>query len=138
VTVANEDGAAALLALLDALGDALDELTIAVERRDLGRLVGATAAAEGLSGAIRERARALPPEERAQLDRHRLRDLTERLAAAARRNAYLIEQAWSLDAATMRLLIALAQGVGGAGEGTASSGYPIAGPEAPAYLDRQA
>jgi hypothetical protein len=58
--------------------------------------------------------------------------LCERLAAGARRNAYLIEQAWAVDAALMRLLLGLGKvgSDGTIGRYAASSG--------PTYVDRQA
>ena len=54
--------------------------------------------------------------DRERLDRRRIRALCERIDVAVRRNAYLIERAWALDAATMRLLAGL-----GAPDGDATS-----------------
>jgi len=58
--------------------------------------------------------------------------LSERLAAGSRRNAYLIEQAWAVDAALMRLLL----GLGKVGADGAFGGY--ASNPGPTYVDRQA
>lgn len=59
--------------------------------------------------------------------------LRERLAVASRRNAYLIEQAWAVDAALMRLVL----GGGRLGMDNPSvTGYETA--PGPAYVDRGA
>jgi hypothetical protein len=58
--------------------------------------------------------------------------LCARLADGARRNAYLIEQAWAVDAALMRLLL----GLGRVGADGTVGGYSV--PPGPTYVDRGA
>ncbi len=123
---------AALVAALGDLADATDSLTIAVERHDLAGLLAANDRAEALTARADAIARELDDLDRARLDPGVILGLRDRLDTAARRNAYLIERAWALDAATMRLL---------AGLGRPSSETPIAtyaAPASAAYLDRQA
>jgi hypothetical protein len=130
--------ASALTFALDELVDATDALTIAVERHDLVALVAASDRAEVLTVRVDSIAAELNPVDRIELDGPRIAELTDRLAVGARRNAYLIERAWALDAATMRMLVGLGQersdGLPGERPG---SGYMTAA--APAlYLDREA
>ena len=101
--------AAALTAALDELVESTDALTIAVERHDLVALVAASNRAEALTTRVNAIAAELSPVDRIELDAPRIAEVSERLAVGARRNAYLIERAWALDAATMRLLAGLGQ-----------------------------
>jgi hypothetical protein len=122
----------ALVAALGELADATDSLTTAVERHDLAGLVAANEHAEALTERIRDLSVGLTDSDRARIDHERIRALRERIDLAARRNAYLIERAWAIDAATMRLLASL---------GRPAPDMPLhsyAPPSAPAYLDRQA
>ncbi len=120
-----------LIATLTELADATDALTIAVERHDLAALIAANERAEALTIEINDLVASLTPLEKSALDRPRIAALQDRLEVAARRNAYLIERAWALDAATVRLLMNL-----GRTEGL-TAGYTTA-PSSATYLDRQA
>jgi hypothetical protein len=138
-----------LLVGLSTLADAMDELAIAVERHDLAALLAANERAERLIAEVDAAAAALTPADRAVIDPFQLAALRERIAIGARRNAYLIERAWALDAATIRLLASLGRGSDGApvhgavpgaglpGDATPVHGYG-AGPAPAAYVDRQA
>ena len=100
--------AAALSTALEQLADTSDLLTIAVERHDLPGLVDASDRAEALTEHVAGLVSVLSDLDRVELDAPRITGLRARLAESARRNAYLIERAWALDAATMRLLAGLA------------------------------
>jgi hypothetical protein len=130
--------ATALTAALDELVESTDALTVAVERHDLVALVAASNRAEVLTIRVDAIAAELGPIDRIELDAPRIAQLTERLAVGARRNAYLIERAWALDAATMRLLVGVGQERAESMPGERpGSGYVAAA--APAlYLDREA
>ncbi len=128
---ARETRAGALTATLADLAEATDALTIAVERHDLAALIAANEQAEALTARINEIVAELTPLDKAELDRVRIAGLQSRLDVAARRNAYLIERAWALDAATVRLLMNLGRTDGPA------AGYAAAASPAN-YLDRQA
>lgn len=126
------DVSAALVDALSKLAASTDALTIAVERHDLAGLLAATDRAEVLTGKITEISAGLTDADRPGLDAERILALRDRLDVAARRNAYLIERAWALDAATMRLLASL---------GRPAPDVPLqsyAPPSVPGYLDRQA
>jgi hypothetical protein len=129
--------ASALAAALEDLADASDTLTIAVERHDLAGLLAASDRADRLTTRVAGLAAALEPADRTQLDGARIAGLRERLSISARRNAYLIERAWALDAATMRLLAGLGQGGADASPDRPMAAYqPTAG--AVLHLDREA
>jgi hypothetical protein len=129
--------AAALAAALEDLADASDTLTIAVERHDLASLLAASERAERLTGRVAGLASHLEPIDRIELDGERIAGLRDRLSISARRNAYLIERAWALDAATMRLLAGLGQGGAEASPDRPMAAYrPTAG--AVLHLDREA
>ena len=129
--------AAALAAALEDLADASDTLTIAVERHDLPSLLAASDRAERLTGRVADIAAVLDPVDRVELDGPRIAGLRDRLSVSARRNAYLIERAWALDAATMRLLAGLGQGGADASPDRPMAAYrPTAG--AVLHLDREA
>jgi hypothetical protein len=74
----------------------------------------------------------LTDQERLDLASTPIPELRAELAAAARRNAVLIEQAWAVDAALMRLIL----GGGKTGQDAAGTGYGSA--PGPAYVDRGA
>jgi len=117
---------------LGSLATACEATTAAVERHDLTALVGANELAETLTERIRDRAAALTDAERARVGSDRIRTLHERISRAVQRNAFVIERAWALDAATMRLLASL---------GRPDPDQPLhsyAPPGGPGYLDRQA
>jgi hypothetical protein len=117
---------------LGGLAAACDATTTAVENHDLAGLVAANELAETLTERIRDRAAGLTEAERARVGTDRIRTLHERISRAVQRNAYLIERAWALDAATMRLLASL---------GRPHPDLPLHSygpPDGPGYLDRQA
>jgi len=126
------DRATALAEDLADLAAATDELTDAVERHDLVALLAANHRAEVLTAQIRDLSADLTDADRARVDTERVLRLRGRIDLAARRNAYLIERAWAVDASTMRLLATL---------GRPAGGLPVhsyAPPPGPGYLDRQA
>lgn len=129
---ADGDRAPALLVALGELAEAADSLTHAIEGHDLAGLLAAIERAETLGGRVDELAAGFTDLDRARLDPVRFAAVRDRLTRAARRNAYLIEQAWALDAATLRLLASL---------GRPPAETPVA-PYAPSAaagcLDRQA
>ena len=117
---------------LGSLAAACDATTTAVERHDLVALMAANELAVTLTERIRERAAALTDAERARVGSDRILTLHERISRAVQRNAFLIEHAWALDAATMRLLASL---------GRPDPELPLhsyAPPGGPGYIDRQA
>jgi hypothetical protein len=117
---------------LEDLADLTDALTSAVECHDLAGLVASNERAEGLASRIGEVSAGLTEADRERLDRLRIRGLCERIDVGVRRNAYLIERAWALDAATMRLLAGLGR------TGADATLHSYAQPSAPGYVDRQA
>jgi hypothetical protein len=126
------DRPTALVAALGELADATDSLTSAVERHDHASLVAANERAAALAARIGDLSAGLTDADRVRIDHARIGALRERIERAARRNAYLIERAWALDAATMRLLASLGRP---AGDLPIHSYSP---PPGPGYLDRQA
>lgn len=117
---------AALTATLAGLVDVSDQVAAAVRRHDRPALEAANARAEELLAAAAELGPMLTDDDRRLIGGDALSSLSDRLAAGARRNAYLIEQAWAVDAALMRLIM-------GVGKEGAYGEEP-----APAYVDRQA
>jgi hypothetical protein len=130
--------AAALALALEDLADASDTLTIAVERHDLPSLLNASDRAERLTEQVAVLATDLSPADRLALDGPRIAGLRERLGVSARRNAYLIERAWALDAATMRLLASVGQGGSDGSAGDRPKNGYLPQPVAAMYLDREA
>jgi len=122
----------ALAAALTRLVSASDGVADAVTRHDRLALVRSNEQAEALVVEINRLAPTLTDEDRMMLGEFGVPVLCERLAAGARRNAYLIEQAWAVDAALMRLLL----GVGKVGADGTVGGYAV--PPGPTYLDRGA
>jgi hypothetical protein len=120
-------------ALLEALAEAGERLTVAIVRRDHDAIVTETHAAEDLVGRL------------ASLDADdspapvlTVTVLAARIGAAARRNAVLLERAWATDAAMLRLLAMAARG--DAEPGTAGAyAHTSPDPAQPAgWLDRSA
>ena len=123
---------AQLTAALTELVAASDGVTDAVTRHDRIALGRCNEQADALVGDVNRLAAALTAEDRELLDDVGVTALCDRLAAGARRNAYLIEQAWAVDAALMRLLL----GLGKVGPDGPVGGY--AANPGPTYVDRQA
>ena len=122
----------ALTLALSRLAAASDGVADAVTRHDRLALVSCTEESDTLVEEVGRLNAVLSDEERAMLPRVGVPELCSRLAAGARRNAYLIEQAWATDAALMRLLL----GLGRVGADGNLSGYS-ANP-GPTYVDRGA
>jgi hypothetical protein len=122
----------ALTTTLTQLAEISDDVTDAVQRHDRPSLEQANERAEGLVSEVNRLAAALTQEDRALVGGTAIAGLCQRLAVAARRNAYLIEQAWAVDAALMRLLV----GVGTVGAEGTVSGY--GSQPGPTYVDREA
>ncbi len=121
-----------LAAALDVLLRATDDVAVAVQRHDRAALETANGEADRSVTAVSDAAAALSDDDRFELLYSRVPALCERLRAAARRNAYLIESAWAFDAAEMRLLAGL-------GRMAANGGLrEYATPAGPAYVDRGA
>jgi hypothetical protein len=120
----------ALTSALTTLADIADEVTAAVQRHDRPGLEAANARAEPLVGEVNRLSATLTVDDRALIGEAGIAVLCERLSVGARRNAYLIEQAWAVDAALMRMLV----GVGKTGpDGTGYGEMP-----AQQFVDRQA
>jgi hypothetical protein len=126
-----------LATALESLAEASDALTIAVERHDLTALIAASDRAERLTERVGALAADLDAVDRIDLDGDRIAGLRERLATSSRRNAYLIERAWALDAATMRILAGVGQGNADAGDERPIATYRAPG-NGPLHLDREA
>lgn len=126
------DPVAGLAGDLADLAATCDATTDALEHRDLPALVAANEQAERLTARIREHAAGLTDADRMSVDTDPARALRERINRAAQRNAYLIERAWALDAATMRLLASLGR------PPLDLAVRPYSPPDGPGYLDRQA
>jgi hypothetical protein len=122
----------ALTLALSRLAAASDMVADAVTRHDRLALVASTEQADALVEEVGRLNTALSDDERAMLPHVGVPELCDRLAAGARRNAYLIEQAWATDAALMRLLL----GLGRVDPDGSISGYS-ANP-GPTYVDRGA
>ena len=122
----------ALKAALGKLVETSDGVAEAVTRHDRVALVEYNERADALVDDVNRLSAALSDSDRVLLPDLGVPALCERLAAGARRNAYLIEQAWAVDAALMRLLM----GLGRVGPDGTPGGYS-SGP-APTYVDRQA
>ncbi len=123
---------AALTDALIALVAESDGVAEAVARHDREAIATCNERAEGLVERVNRLTAGLTSDDKALLGDVGVPALCQRLAACARRNAYLIEQAWAVDAALMRLLLGAGRvdpdGVGG--------GYST--PSGPTYVDRGA
>ncbi|HEX7490706.1 MAG TPA: hypothetical protein VF337_03265 [Candidatus Limnocylindrales bacterium] len=122
----------ALTAALDRLVAASDGVAEAVRRHDRLALVSSNEQADALVGEINRLNSTLTDEDRALFGVVGVPALCERLGSSARRNALLIEQAWAVDAALMRLLL----GLGKVGSDGSVGGY--SSNPGPSYVDRQA
>jgi hypothetical protein len=121
-----------LTAALTRLVAASDGVADAVTRHDRIALDRCNEEADALVDEVNRLTAVLTAGDREMLGEVGVTALCERLATGARRNAYLIEQAWAVDAALMRLLM----GLGRVGPDGTVGGYS-ANP-GPSYLDRQA
>ncbi len=122
----------ALTTALSRLVSASDGVAEAVTRHDRLALVKSNEQADALVDEVNRLAATLTDDDRAMLAEFGVPALCERLAAGARRNAHLIEQAWAVDAALMRLLL----GLGKIGADGTVGGYAVA--PGPTYVDRGA
>jgi hypothetical protein len=122
----------ALTSALSSLVAASDGVADAVTRHDRLALVRSNEQADALVDEVNRLAAALTDEDRMMLGEFGVPGLCARLADGARRNAYLIEQAWAVDAALMRLLL----GLGRVGADGTVGGYSV--PPGPTYVDRGA
>jgi hypothetical protein len=128
-------GSPQLSALTTALGRlvaATDGMADAVTRHDRLALMRCNEQAEPLVDEVNRLTATLTEEDRAVLGETGVTALCERLAAGMRRNARLIEHAWAVDAALMRLLLGLGR-VGADGAVGSYSANP-----GPTYVDRGA
>ena len=123
---------AALASALDRLLAASDSVAEALNRHDRVALESSNDLATSLVEEVGRLAGDLTDQERAELLSSPIPGLRQKLSNAARRNACLIEQAWAVDAALMRLML----GVGRVGPDNSVSGYNCA--PGPAYVDRGA
>lgn len=122
----------ALATALTRLVATSESVSDAVTRHDRIALLVANDQADYLVDEVNRLAAGLSDADRVELPAYGIPVLCERLAAGARRNAYLIEQAWAVDAALMRLLL----GLGKVGSDGTVGGY--AASSGPTYVDRQA
>ncbi len=122
----------AMAAALTRLLAASDRVAEALTRHDRSALESSNELASSLVEEIGKLAGDLSDQERAEMTETAIPGLRMQLGAVARRNAYLIEQAWAVDAALMRLML----GVGRVGPDNSVSGYNSA--PGPAYVDRGA
>jgi hypothetical protein len=120
----------ALSSTLAALAAVSDQVTIAVQRHDRLALEASNARADELMGEVARLSASLSAEDRALIGETGIAAICEQLAVGARRNAYLIEQAWAVDAALMRMLVGIGKvPAGGTGYGEVPSQQ---------FVDRQA
>ena len=123
----------ALASALTRLLGASDAVADALTRHDRTALDRSNEVSTALMAEIGHIAGDLSDDDRLVLAESPIPSLRERLAVASRRNAYLIEQAWAVDAALMRLIL----GGGRIGaENSSVTGYETA--PGPAYVDRGA
>ncbi len=104
------DPAAWLRTTLGGLAEATEAITVSVTRRDLDGLTAAVARAESLTDALSQaqgRLDDLRGDRRIRAAGPELIALRERIRENGRRNARLIQRAWELDAAALRLLVRL-------------------------------
>lgn len=122
----------ALASALTRLVKSSDAVADAVTRHDRIALNRCNEEADALVDEVNRLTTALTAQDRELLGEVGITALCERLAVGARRNAYLIEQAWAVDAALMRLLL----GLGRVGADGTVGGY--AANPGPTCVDRQA
>jgi hypothetical protein len=122
----------ALTAALGRLVAVSDRVAEAVRRHDRIALTSCNEQADAIVLEVNRLNSVLTNEDRMLLGEVGITTLCQRLGASARRNAFLIEQAWAVDAALMRLLLGLGK-VGADGNVGRYSSNP-----GPTYVDRQA
>jgi hypothetical protein len=113
------DPAGWLRIALGGLVEATDAMTMTVAARDLAGLAAAVERAEQITGALGRAAPVLGElrdDPRLVAAGPELAALRDRIRENGRRNAHLIQRAWELDAAAVRLLVRL---VAPAGDGPA-------------------
>lgn len=123
---------AAFAAALSSLLAATDAVADAVRRHDHPALIESNARAEAALAEVGRRGAGLGTGDRIDLEWAGVPALCDALHAATRRNAHLIEHAWVVDAALIRLIAGLGRS---APEGGVSQ-YGVA--PSPSYVDRQA
>ena len=129
---AGPPGAVALAAALGDLLVACRDVTDAVTRHDRAALEAANARSESILAEVGRLTSDLTSVDRPFLAELGVPGTCEALAATSRRNAFLIEQAWSIDAALMRELIS----AGTAAAAATTPGYGSA--PGPTYVNRGA
>jgi hypothetical protein len=122
----------ALASALSRLLAASNGVTEALTHHDRHALEASNDLSDAIVVEIGELAGDLTDGDRAELATTSIPALREQLGIAARRNAVLIEQAWAVDAALMRLVL----GAGKPAPDASGSGYGSA--PGPAYVDRGA
>lgn len=109
----------------------------AVIRHDRTALTGSIERSEAflgeLEGLLPQTAKAFGDGGLGRAEATRIVRLRDQLRTTARQNAVLIERAWRFDAAAMRLLARVAQGLGEAGAPGSYAPVPVS-----TYLDRRA
>ncbi len=123
----------ALASALTRLLAASDGVAEALTRHDRIALEKSNDLSTSLLNEVGQLADDLTDDERSWVDQSPIPALRDRLAVASRRNATLIEQAWAVDAALMRLILSGGR-VGN--ERSAVGGYDTA--PGPTYVDRGA
>jgi hypothetical protein len=123
---------AALASTLDRLVVASDSVAAALIGHDRIALENSNQLASALVEQVRALSETLTEADRAELPAGPIPGLRQKLSTAARRNAHLLEQAWAVDAALMRLML----GVGRVGPDNTVGVYSPA--PGPAYVDRGA
>ncbi len=123
----------ALASALTRLLAASDGVAEALTRHDRIALEKSNDLSTSLHNEVGQLADDLTDDERSWVDQSPIPALRDRLAVASRRNATLIEQAWAVDAALMRLILSGGR-VGN--ERSAVSGYEAT--PGPSYVDRGA
>ncbi len=129
----------AVRGLLTELLSASESLGAAVVRHDHDGIVAAVQRCERALEDMDRAAHAVPPSDASRTDGRPRPPEPESLAlrdairASARRNAYLIERAWEIDADTMRLIAGLGRQARAEGPTRA-----YAMPDGPSYLDTPA
>jgi hypothetical protein len=122
----------ALASALTRLLAAADGVTEALARHDRAALEASNERSSAIVAEVADIAGSLTGEDRSELGATSIPTLREQLGVAARRNAVLIEQAWAVDAALMRLVL------GGGRTVPDPSGAGYASAPGPAYVDRGA
>jgi hypothetical protein len=122
----------ALASAMSRLLAASNGVTEALTRHDRAALEASNELSGSLVAEVGDLAVSLTEQERLDLGLTPIPRLREQLAATARRNAFLIDEAWAVDAALMRLIL----GGGKTGQDAVGTGYGST--PGPAYVDRGA